>query len=237
MPVFAAKKPFADRGMRSGGFGFAEPALRSRGMNPVSSMAAFSAAVSPPSISGNRTGAGVATSTLATIMALEPADSRNSYFWRQISGDVMTIASPNAASTTFSRTLSDGGSAAAVFGCTVCNDYGQVTEATPVSVSLDSTPSYTPMSISADPSSLTIIYTDGAGNASAGFSVSVSGGLAPYTYSWGGGPGDGTPSNFVDVHIDTPGGSADFAPGCAVTDATAASVGAAPGPFTFVRPL
>lgn len=233
----AAKKPFADgaQGLR-GLYGMVEAVQADAGLDPSGKLSALPAVASPGSVSGTRVGAGPCTSTLVTMVVGGPADAIDTYWWRQISGAAMTISDPRAAAVTFSATLADGGSASAVFGCTVYNDYGQRVEASTVSVVLNSTPSYTPMSISSSPSGQTYIYTDANGDAFASFSVSVSGGQPPYTYNWGGGPGDGTPTNYINVHLD-PGGFYDFAPGCTVTDATAATIGAAPGPFTFIRPL
>lgn len=232
----AAKKPFADyaSGLR-GLSGMLEAVQTDAGLDPIGKLSALRASPSPPSVTGSRVGAGPCTSTLVTLIPIGPADARYTHWWRQISGAPMAISDPRAAAVTFSAALGDGGSASAVFGCTLYNDYGQRAETDPVSVVLSSTPAYVPMSISASPSSQTNVFTDGAGDAFVSFSVSVSGGQPPYAYNWGGGPGDGTPSNWVNVHVDTPFSSVIFAPGCTVTDGTGATIGASPGPFEVFR--
>ena len=112
------------------------------------------------------------------------------YSWSLVSGTSFTVNSASSATTSFSKTAagSSGGTTySATYRCTITDFYGY-TATVDAAVSTTHTDTYTSLSVSADGSAVgSCSYTPPTTNCAAGtntVNVSVSGGLAPYTYSW-----------------------------------------------------
>jgi hypothetical protein len=128
------------------------------------------------------------TTNSVTVTAYNGAPGY-SYAWSYLSGTGFTVNSPTSAATSFS--LSAAGSPAgtgysAWYRCTVTDSIG-ATSAVDVYVSTTHTDSYVAMSVNKSTDCYgSCSYTSG-GSCAAGTNwvdITVSGGLAPFTYSW-----------------------------------------------------
>jgi len=90
----------------------------------------FSASASPNSVTGFRTGAGVAT-TLSTTATPDGGVGPYTYSWARTSGDAsISITQPLAATTQFTTSLTSGQSKSASFACTVTDTGTGLSEVT-----------------------------------------------------------------------------------------------------------
>lgn len=188
---------------------------------------ALSASASPGSVSGSRSGAGAVSSGGSSISASGGSGSY-SYSW---SGSGCTADNPSSASSTFSATLTNGQTLSASASWSVSSTDGQSAGG---SISVNLTSSYvappSAPSVTLNPDDITVVRST-PGAFSSGCSASVSGGTAPFSYSWsppGGGismsGGTGSSVGFSYTGSGAQGGST-----CTVTDANgltgSASVG------------
>lgn len=91
---------------------------------------AFSASASPNSVSGFRSGPGIATSN-STTATPNGGTGSYTYAWRRVSGDVgVTAGLSTSATTTFQATVGPGETVTAEFVCDVTDTGLGVTEAT-----------------------------------------------------------------------------------------------------------
>jgi hypothetical protein len=101
-----------------------------------------------------------------------------SYAWSRINGTFSTISSPTDANPTFSATLTAGQSITEVWqlivtdatGTTVRHSYGVRLEVAPT--------------LAVTPPAPAVVYANTAGVASTALSLTVAGGVAPFTYQW-----------------------------------------------------
>lgn len=155
-----------------------EPASNGVAAAAASQPTALGATASASSVSKTDTGASITTASV-TITAFG-GTSPYTYSWARNSGSTLISAdSASAATTTFTgTTLASGSTYTAVFRCTVTDN---VAATTTVDVTVSIT--RTAMTATVSPTSL---YKSGlaADQTTASATVSVTGGVSPYTYSW-----------------------------------------------------
>lgn len=164
------------------------------GATRFQALATVVASLSPGSLSGNRTGAGLAVTSGSVTCTASGGTPGYTYAWEWVSGDgLMTINSPTGATTSFQRTMANGESAAAYYRCKVTDSAARVGYSGNVYIELTST-YYAPLSVTATPaspvgydsrafdpppmppSSITV-YTESC-------TATASGGTGPYSYAW-----------------------------------------------------
>lgn len=140
--------------------------------------ATLTASSSPSSLS--KTDSGASITSASTTVTATGGTTPYTYSWARTSGsNLISADSAAAATTTFTgTTLASGTTYEALFTCTVTDNVA-ATATTTVTVSL----TRTGMSASASPSSLYTLSTD-PDITSDSTTVTPSGGVAPYTYSW-----------------------------------------------------
>lgn len=155
-----------------------EPASNGVAAAAASQPTALSATVSASSVSKTDTGASITTASVTVTPV--GGTSPYTYSWARNSGSTSISAnSTTAATTTFTGTsLASGSTYTAVFRCTVTDNVAATT-------TVDVTVSITRVAMSAtvSPTSLNKSGTI-ASQTTGSATVSVTGGVSPYTYSW-----------------------------------------------------
>ena len=93
------------------------------------SAAAMTAAIAPTLAYGARFGIGTATTNSVTCTPTA-GTSPFTYAWTRVSGDIFTVTSPTAATTTFSKTVAPGAIYTGVYRCTITDSLGATASAT-----------------------------------------------------------------------------------------------------------
>lgn len=161
-----------------GGTSSTNPATTGLAAAAASISTTLNAAASPSSLSIS--GTGTPLTTASTTVTPTGGTSPYTYAWTRISGSTLITAnSASAATTTFTgSSLASGTTYSAVFRCTVTDNVA-ATKTVDVNVEVIRLA----MTASASPTSL---YKSGptASQTTASVTVTPSGGVSPYTYSW-----------------------------------------------------
>lgn len=158
--------------------------------------------------------------------------------WRQLSGEPGQVVKSGPFSFRFSHALPWNGTFAMSWRATIYNQFSEVTELD-VSFSLTRYEPTPPLLAYGSPAEQRLVTIDPTTRqATVHFSVTVTSGVPPYTYNWGGGDFPNSAANQATITL--PVGATqgiDFNPGCLITDSAGQTRTVGAGPFFIYEGL